>query len=71
MKPSPEQPQAFDEFAEDYDSALEQGLSVSGENKHYYAEGRVRWLAARLQRLGLVPHAVLDFGSEKSREARV
>jgi SAM-dependent methyltransferase len=52
----------FDEFAEDYDAALAKGISVSGENKDFFAEGRVNWLAKCVTRLGFVPSRVLDFG---------
>ena len=52
----------FDEYADDYDSALQQGLSVSGESKDYFAEGRVKWLGRRLERLALKPRKILDFG---------
>jgi SAM-dependent methyltransferase len=52
----------FDQFADDYDAALQQGLSVSGESKDYFAEGRVKWLAARLEDLGFAPRRILDFG---------
>ncbi len=57
----PESPQ-FDNFAGDYDGALNQGLSVSGEDKSYFARGRIAWLARRLKRMGLAPQSVLDFG---------
>src|SRR5438445_109754 len=40
----------FDRYAGTYDSALNRGLSVSGESKEYFAHQRVRWLAARLPR---------------------
>lgn len=57
--PEPE----FDEFAEDYDAALDKGLALSGEGKDYFAEGRMRWLARRLEELGKSsPQAALDFG---------
>lgn len=39
----------FDEYAEDYDAALAQGLSVTGESKEYFARGRVAWLAECLK----------------------
>jgi hypothetical protein len=32
---------AFDEYTADYDTALARGLSVSGEDKAYFAHGRV------------------------------
>lgn len=53
----------FDEFAGDYDAALNKGLRFTGEKKEYYAEGRVRWLKRRLQKLALpAPAICLDYG---------
>ncbi len=53
----------FDAYAARYDEALAAGLSVTGENKDYYAEGRMCWLARRLRALGAQsPGTVLDFG---------
>jgi SAM-dependent methyltransferase len=52
----------FDDYAGNYDDALNQGLSLSGESKGYFAHGRVRWLAARLADLGAQPSRVLDYG---------
>ena len=52
----------FDEYAAEYDSALAQGISVSGESKDYFAQGRVEWLAGRLNELGVRPLSILDFG---------
>jgi SAM-dependent methyltransferase len=52
----------FDDFAEDYESALQRGLSLSGEGADYFARGRIAWLAGRLAQLGQRPRSVLDFG---------
>lgn len=52
----------FDEFADDYDAALAKGISISGENKDYFAEGRVKWLARCLKKAGFTPAHVVDFG---------
>lgn len=52
----------FDEYAADYDGALARGLSISGEDKDYFARGRIKWLADCLQRLGENPKSVMDFG---------
>ena len=52
----------FDEYAAEYDAALAQGISVSGETKDYFAEGRVDWLASRLRELKFRPGSILDFG---------
>jgi SAM-dependent methyltransferase len=53
---------AFDAYAAGYDAALEQGLSVSGESKNYFARGRIAWLKSALQKLQFRPESVLDFG---------
>jgi len=55
-------PDAFDSYAAEYDAALEQGISVSGENKEYFARGRIVWLRRRLIELREKPEAILDFG---------
>ncbi|MBW7907511.1 MAG: methyltransferase domain-containing protein [Kiritimatiellae bacterium] len=59
---SPPPDPTFDRFADRYDESLQQGLSVSGESKDYFAEQRIRWLAARLNELKFVPQHILDFG---------
>ena len=55
-------PEEFDHYAGGYDAALAQGLAVSGESKDFFAAGRVRWLARCLDRLGVQPQRLLDFG---------
>ena len=53
----------FDGYAARYDEELAQGLDVTGENKDYYARGRMAWLAERLAaHAAPFPHTVLDFG---------
>jgi SAM-dependent methyltransferase len=52
----------FDRYAENYDAALEKGISVSGEHKEYFARGRVAWLGRRADQWGLKPARLLDFG---------
>ncbi|MFY7875932.1 MAG: class I SAM-dependent DNA methyltransferase [Pirellula sp.] len=55
----------FDQYASDYESALQQGLSVSGESSDYFAIHRVRWLKRILaSREPTRPRfsQVLDFG---------
>jgi len=54
----------FDAFAGNYDAALHRGISLSGENKDYFIEGRVRWLHRCLTDLGQLPNApsILDYG---------
>jgi SAM-dependent methyltransferase len=52
----------FDDYAGNYDRALNEGLSLSGEPKEYFAHARVRWLTGRLADLGVQPSSVLDYG---------
>jgi SAM-dependent methyltransferase len=52
----------FDAYAANYDAALAQGLAVSGEDKMYFARGRLAWLAACLRALGEQPTTVMDYG---------
>jgi SAM-dependent methyltransferase len=52
----------FDDYSQGYDAALAQGLSVSGEDKNYFARGRIVWLADCLRQLHEVPRSVMDFG---------
>ena len=55
-------PSQFDEYVQNYDETLEQGLSVSGEDSTYFARGRVLWLRDCLQQLDEQPRAILDYG---------
>jgi SAM-dependent methyltransferase len=52
----------FDGFAGKYDEALERGISVSGEDKDFFAAGRVERLQRTLRLLGVKPSRILDFG---------
>lgn len=52
----------FDQYAADYDSALEQGISVSGESKLFFVRERVRWLKKCLEDYDATPRLILDFG---------
>lgn len=52
----------FDNFAVSYDLDLQKGISVSGEDKDYFANGRVQLLAMRLHQMGISPLKILDFG---------
>jgi len=53
-------PTNFDEFASDYDAALDRGISLSGEGKDFFARGRVEWLRQFVDRDNL--DRVLDYG---------
>jgi SAM-dependent methyltransferase len=52
----------FDEYATDYDMALHQGLAATGEDKLYFAKGRIDWLARCLRPMGEAPVSTMDFG---------
>jgi SAM-dependent methyltransferase len=52
----------FDEHAESYEESLESSLEVSGENRDYFAAGRMRFLSGLLERAGRKAGEVLDFG---------
>ena len=52
----------FDQYAKSYDSALNQGLSLTGESREYFAIQRVAWLAKYFQKAGGSPKRVLDYG---------
>lgn len=62
--PTPPTPAQFDRYAGEYDAALAQGLSVTGESKEYFAHGRIAHLAHCLTRLapGQAFPAALDYG---------
>jgi SAM-dependent methyltransferase len=53
---------AFDVYAADYDVALAHGLSVSGEDKSYFARGRIEWLRGCLQPIQESFQTVMDYG---------
>jgi len=55
-------PVHFDDYAENYDAVLNQGLSATGEAKDYFARRRVQWLSRCLQQLSEQPRFVMDYG---------
>ena len=52
----------FDDYADNYDAALNQGLMATGEGKDYFARGRIQWLARCLWELSERPQSVMDYG---------
>lgn len=62
MTSAPDHRSPFDDFARDYDAALNRGLSLTGERKEFFARGRVRWLSECLRQRGAEPRRVLDYG---------
>jgi len=55
-------PVHFDKYAQDYDEALNQGLSVTGEDKDYFAQRRISWLAECLRKTPAKARQVMDYG---------
>lgn len=54
----------FDQYAEQYDAALAKGISVSGEDKNFFAQGRIAWTAQYVGKKANPgkPLSVLDYG---------
>lgn len=52
----------FDIYADDYESALDRGISLSGESAGYFAKARIGVLARSLKERQFSPDRVLDFG---------
>ncbi len=52
----------FDDFAQNYKEALNQGLKFTGEPSDYFAIGRVSWLKKRLEKCRETVSNCLDFG---------
>lgn len=53
----------FDQFVQSYDADLAKGLSVTGEDKNYFARMRIEWLAGFFKEAGIEhPRKILDYG---------
>lgn len=52
----------FDAFADTYDGHLARALSPSGENREYFAAGRIAWLKRCIDALELPVQVILDYG---------
>lgn len=52
----------FDAYAATYDAALARGISISGEDKNYFARSRILWLSRHLSCLQEHPRTAMDFG---------
>ena len=52
----------FDAYADDYRAELGRGISASGHDAEFFAQGRIRWLAHCLRRIPLTAESVLDYG---------
>jgi ubiquinone/menaquinone biosynthesis C-methylase UbiE len=53
----------FDRFANEYYSLHAQNISVSGESPDFFAEYKIRDIAAEMSHRHIEPERVLDFGS--------
>jgi SAM-dependent methyltransferase len=52
----------FDHYATSYDEALSHAIGPSGEDREYFAKGRIAWLKRCLREVGQRPGSVLDYG---------
>ena len=52
----------FDLHADSYDDDLNRALAASGEDKDFFARGRVEWLSGCLKRRNQRPRSALDYG---------
>ncbi len=53
----------FDQFAADYEQCCQRGLDLSGEDKNYFAQGRISWMRSWLGKHDVAPpERVVDFG---------
>ncbi|HKQ97067.1 MAG TPA: class I SAM-dependent methyltransferase [Candidatus Polarisedimenticolia bacterium] len=53
---------SFDPFAAEYDAHLTRGISLSGEDKEFFARGRLVAAALYLQAVGVRPRRIVEFG---------
>ena len=61
----------FDIYAEDYDMALARGISISGEEKDYFARRRIEWLRDCLKLFSAPVRTLMDFGCGTGSSARL
>jgi SAM-dependent methyltransferase len=64
-------PAQFDKYAENYDAALNEGLSATGESKDYFAQRRVLWLSQCLRKMAVRPKRILDYGCGTGSTAKL
>ena len=55
-------PAEFDRFARSYEQDLAKSLSVTGEDREFYAQKRIDWTAQCVARLGYSVKRILDYG---------
>jgi SAM-dependent methyltransferase len=54
--------QEFDRYAHEYDEALAKGIRISGQDRDFFARGRIKWIANELRKNGAASLSVMDFG---------
>ncbi len=59
----------FDRYASSYETDLARSLAVTGEERDFYAQGRIDWTAKRVARLRTGIRAILDYGCGDGRNA--
>ena len=52
----------FDRFAHSYEEDLAKSLAVTGEDRNFYAQGRIDWTAECVARLECPVRRILDYG---------
>lgn len=52
----------FDQYADDYDANLAAALELSGEDRMFYARGRVAWFGRAVRALNFKATRALDYG---------
>ena len=62
MSAVPDPSSSFDEYARDYEGALNRGLSLTGESRDFYARRRVEITRDACERIGLRPVVACDYG---------
>jgi SAM-dependent methyltransferase len=55
-------PAEFDRFATSYDQELAKSLAITGEDRGFYAQGRIDWTAQCVAQLRSQVRRVLDYG---------
>ena len=55
-------PAEFDRFAHSYEQDLAKSLAITGEDRNFYAQGRIDWTAECLARLSVQARRILDYG---------
>jgi len=52
----------FDQYADKYDDTLNPSISISGEDKDYFAHRRINFLSSLLEERGASVKTIMDFG---------